>query len=75
MNTQIVDLCPHCRQPMPKDALTHDPKGSAPMKCDVCPEQAAFIQHGRALCFAHAEIPALPRVMNNFFNRHKLAPR
>jgi len=66
----FVEFCPHCRQPLLKDATC--PPGSGSLKCDDCDQPALFIQNRRALCLKHAKFPALARVMNNFFNRHKI---
>jgi hypothetical protein len=56
-DTKLVDLCPHCRQPVMQDAKTSNLKGGATIECEFCDEQASFIIHRHAVCFAHRSIP------------------
>lgn len=48
-----IELCPTCGRPVMREATCKP--GPANVKCEECEEQAAFIQHGRALCFRHRE--------------------
>lgn len=59
---RTTDLCPQCKQPLPAQATTHNPRGAV-IPCEVkgCREIASFIQNRRALCFVHAELPAVMR--------------
>lgn len=46
-------LCPTCKQPLPRDATTFDPRGGAKLKCAFCPKPAKFIIRKTAVCFDH----------------------
>jgi hypothetical protein len=46
-----TNLCPTCKQPMPREAITHDPRGGAKPNCELCGERAAFVIRGVAVCF------------------------
>lgn len=53
--TNRVELCPTCRQPMPRDAkIDLKARGTAdPPRCEVpnCGKQATYLIHGRCWCF------------------------
>jgi hypothetical protein len=46
-----LELCPTCKQPMPREALSADPRGKMNLKCEFCSKQADFIIHKRAVCY------------------------
>lgn len=52
-----VELCPYCRQPMPKPAMTQSFSrgyGAGP-RCEYrsCVDKASFLTGGRFLCYKH----------------------
>jgi hypothetical protein len=44
-----ADLCPTCKQPMPRDATTPDPRG-AQLTCEFCEKRASFVIRKHAVC-------------------------
>lgn len=52
-----MELCPHCRQPMPKPAMTPPfARGYAdalPCEYKNCEEISTFLINGRFLCYFH----------------------
>jgi hypothetical protein len=51
-----VELCPTCRQLMPRDAKTTDPRG-ARVKCAFCERDAIVIIDRVPACFEHRSWP------------------
>jgi hypothetical protein len=50
-------LCPTCKQPLPRDAITYGTRGpSVKPKCEygIEPHDAEFIIGGVAVCVAHS---------------------
>jgi hypothetical protein len=52
-----VEICETCKQPLPHDAMTTNPRGGAALQCEFCSERATFIIHKRAVCFKHRGQP------------------
>jgi hypothetical protein len=50
------DICPACKQPIPRDATTHDPRGGAALKCEFCHKRADFIICKHAVCPDHCKV-------------------
>lgn len=51
-----IELCPTCKQPMPRDAITANPhaeRGAQALKCEFCDRDASFIIQKQAVCFEH----------------------
>lgn len=48
-------LCPTCKQPLPRDAMSTNPRGGAKPNCEYGPEphRADFIIKGVAVCAGH----------------------
>jgi len=44
-------ICPTCKQPMPREAMTADPRKSAVLLCEFCDKQADFVIHKHAVCY------------------------
>jgi hypothetical protein len=55
-----VELCPTCRQPMPRDAKSSSARG-ARVKCAFCEKDAIVIIDRVAACFEHCSWPGKTR--------------
>jgi hypothetical protein len=60
-NRMPADLCPTCKQPIPREATTPDPRGGAKLPCEFCGKRAAFIIRRHAVCFECREKAAFAR--------------
>jgi hypothetical protein len=50
------EICPTCKQPMPREATTVNPhaeRGSVALKCAFCPRLADFIVRRVPVCYEH----------------------
>lgn len=50
------ELCPTCKQPMPRDATTSNPhaeRGAQVLKCEFCEKPACFILRKQPTCYEH----------------------
>jgi hypothetical protein len=47
------ETCPTCKQPMPQEARTPNPRGGVPMQCEFCDRRASFVIHKRVVCYEH----------------------
>ena len=50
------EICPTCKQPMPQEARTTNPRGGAKVQCEFCDKQAAFVIRGQATCYEHRDV-------------------
>ena len=47
-------LCPTCKQPMPREATTLDPRasrGAPQLQCEFCGKPATLIVNRKAVCY------------------------
>jgi hypothetical protein len=54
--SSVTELCPTCKQPMPRDATTANPhaeRGTVALQCAFCDKVAGFIISRTAVCFEH----------------------
>lgn len=45
------ETCPTCKQPMPPESRTPNPRDGVELKCEFCPKRAEFIIRKRAVCY------------------------